>query len=204
MRIFNHGGTNLTTPWSLQAMSLTKDVEQLRAQMHSLESQSDTAHASSGTVADKAEGSISHSLQGLKASMKALDSKYSGISATQQLRAPEKDGSISGQTTQKLRPITEDEYQDLQREVKELQKREAQRVRARKDAISNALSATSPEACADSPDPKGCAKANEQIKWRSSQDKYERAAFTDIVNQDKGRFDSSLAVQTQGRLQQLS
>jgi len=86
--------------------------------------------------------------------------------------------------TTKLTPLDSDDMEDLMREVTELEKRETQRIAARKQAIKKAYDATDEDACADSADPKGCAKAHEQIKWRTSQDKYERAAYTDIVNED--------------------
>ena len=78
-----------------------------------------------------------------------------------------------------------DDMEDLEHEVTQLEarskKRETQRITTRKQLINEA---TDEDACADSPDPKGCAKAHQQIKWRTSQDKYEWAAYTDIVNED--------------------
>jgi hypothetical protein len=81
-----------------------------------------------------------------------------------------------------------DDMEDLEHEVTQLEarskKRETQRITTRKQPIKEAYEATDEDACADSPDPKGCAKAHQQIKWRSLQDKYECAAYTDIVNKD--------------------
>jgi hypothetical protein len=81
-----------------------------------------------------------------------------------------------------------DDKEDLEHKVTQHEARskklETKRITTRKQAIKTAYVATDEDACADSPDPKGCAKAHQQIKWRSLQDKYECAAYTDIVNKD--------------------
>ena len=85
------------------------------------------------------------------------------------------------------RKPTEDDYDCLEREIKELEKRESQRIAARKQAIKKAYDATSDEACDEYASPRkkaGCMKAHKQLAWRQAKDKYERAALTDIVNSD--------------------
>jgi len=105
--------------------------------------------------------------------------------------------------TQKLSPLGADDFADLEREVKELESRETQRIAARKEAVEKALSSTAD--CSSSVDPVGCKKAHSQIAWRASQDKYERAALTDIVNEDHDKDDRDVAdvAMTQTRAEEL-
>ncbi|EKX50223.1 hypothetical protein GUITHDRAFT_135391 [Guillardia theta CCMP2712] len=87
----------------------------------------------------------------------------------------------------KNQKLSQVQMADLYREIQELEKQERRRVAARKEAIEKALDATSKCDDADW----GCKKAHEQLKWKASKDKYERAAMTEIAKEDHARENTS-------------
>ena len=132
------------------------------------------------------------------AALAATAGKASGATAnsapTAAAAAPAK-GSIAaaGKGTQKMSDEELQEppsYADLQREVKELEHEEKDHFNNRAKSLSRAMASADADMKADPP--LANAKAIKNLKWKSAKDKYEQAAYKDIMDEEKERIQDSI------------
>jgi len=74
-------------------------------------------------------------------------------------------------------------YSDLEREVQELQKAEKKHFNTRAASLTNAMTSATKDG--NKPGLKG-------LKWKNSKDKYEQAAYKDIMDEEKERIKDSI------------
>eukprot|EP00292_Cryptomonas_paramecium_P008289 CAMPEP_0113687754 /NCGR_PEP_ID=MMETSP0038_2-20120614/16125_1 /TAXON_ID=2898 /ORGANISM="Cryptomonas paramecium" /LENGTH=284 /DNA_ID=CAMNT_0000608431 /DNA_START=170 /DNA_END=1021 /DNA_ORIENTATION=- /assembly_acc=CAM_ASM_000170 len=77
---------------------------------------------------------------------------------------------------------------ELYREVQELEKQEKLAMATRAAALQKAMDTTSNCDAKDQP----CAQAHLDVKWKSAKDKYEQAAFNDVIREEKERNTTTL------------
>jgi len=127
--------------------------------------------------------------------------KLAAAGAAKAARAPAKGLARAGKGTQKMSDnwkINENlpdspTYSDLEREVSELEKEEKQHFNTRAASMTKAMT---------SADTDGDKTGLKNLKWKNAKDKYEQAAFKDIMDEEKERIKDSITAEGAQMFQQ--